>query len=551
MSGFTNILRDRSSVDSLRPEAVTGREVPPPVSGFWLATAPVTRPQQQITVAVMAALFSIFVIAIIFANVPMASSSGFIPFIQAMMFLTEIITAVLLYTQFAIHRSSAILLLASAYLFTSLIIVCHTLSFPGAFSPGGLLGAGLQTAGWLHIIWHFIFPASVLGYALLKDREADSGNSMPATPIILYSAAGVFGLVILLTWGLIAADAYVPRLILDRTNFAPLAASVSYLDTLMCALAFFLLWLRQRSFLDRWLLIAIFATLLEMTMVSIISGRFTLGWYSVRLFGVAASSVVLVALLTETMILYARLADAIVLVGRERTHRLMSLDAATSAMAHELRQPVAAITFAAQAALNWLKRNPPNLEQVETCISSILASGVRTGDVISSVRDLFKKSGNHRGMIQLGDVALQTLNVLRPDLELHKVAVETKFEDGLPDIHADRTQLQQVILNLVKNAIEAMESTLGGKRLKLSTSLNGLSSVLLSVQDSGSGIKENEADRVFDPFFTTKPAGMGLGLSICQSIVEEHGGTLRLSKNSDGGCTFEIALPVGPLDQQV
>ena len=136
------------------------------------------------------------------------------------------------------------------------------------------------------------------------------------------------------------------------------------------------------------------------------------------------------------------------------------------------------------------------------------------------------------------------LTLVEQDLLLNNVSVATEFQNDLPEVYADRTQIQQVILNLVRNAIDAMAATVPrARRLRLTTSLNGHSSVLLSVQDAGPGIATENSDRVFEPFFTTKPSGMGLGLSICQTIAQDHGGSLRLAKTDVEGCVFELMLP--------
>jgi signal transduction histidine kinase len=138
------------------------------------------------------------------------------------------------------------------------------------------------------------------------------------------------------------------------------------------------------------------------------------------------------------------------------------------------------------------------------------------------------------------------LRLLQHDLQINEVSVATEFQDDLPDVHLDGTQLQQVLLNLVKNAIDAMRSVAPEtRRLRLTTGFEGRSTVLLSVQDSGPGIPVEDRERIFDPFFTTKSGGMGLGLAICFTVVENHGGKLRLVKSDSEGTTFELAIPVG------
>ena len=168
----------------------------------------------------------------------------------------------------------------------------------------------------------------------------------------------------------------------------------------------------------------------------------------------------------------------------------------------------------------------------------------RANEIVESIRGLFKTTAHQRTMIEINRLVRQVLRMVENDLHVHGVTVSTEFQENLPQIMADPTQLQQVILNLIKNAIEAMAAgptTI--KTLRLVTTQDGNSVVSLSVQDSGPGITPENGTHVFDPFFTTKSSGTGLGLSISRKIIEDHGGELRLTKTSSNGCTFEITLP--------
>jgi C4-dicarboxylate-specific signal transduction histidine kinase len=197
------------------------------------------------------------------------------------------------------------------------------------------------------------------------------------------------------------------------------------------------------------------------------------------------------------------------------------------------------------AASNWIKRMPPVLDQAQTCLAAISASSIRADEIISGIRHLFKKSDDHRTMIHVDDVAREVLSLVQSDLLLNEVSVATEFQNDLPEVYADRTLIQQVILNLVRNAIDAMDSRPApARRLRLSTGYNGNSVVSLYIQDSGPGISATDQNSIFAPFFTTKPTGMGLGLSICRTIVEDHGGTLRVAKTDSRGTSFEITLPI-------
>ena len=168
----------------------------------------------------------------------------------------------------------------------------------------------------------------------------------------------------------------------------------------------------------------------------------------------------------------------------------------------------------------------------------------RADDVISSFSGLVRKTSDEKIALHINDIARQVLALMERDLLVSEVAVTTAYRDDLPQIRGNPTLLQQVLLNLAKNAVEAMASVdRGARHLRVVTQLDRNSSVLLSLEDSGSGISEADGQRIFDPFFTTKPTGTGLGLSICRAIIEDHGGELRLARTGSRGSVFEIALP--------
>jgi signal transduction histidine kinase len=225
--------------------------------------------------------------------------------------------------------------------------------------------------------------------------------------------------------------------------------------------------------LDLWLIVVMSAWVPNFVVAAIVTTvRFSLGWYSARFYAFVASWTLLIVLLTETTLLYARLASALTLRQRERADRLMSVDAATAAIAHEVRNPLGTIAMNAATALIQLKAEPPELKDMNLLLEEIEDATHRAGGVIASVRDMFVTTTDRRTMVHLENVARQVLGFLRDDLRTNAISVETDFRDGLPRIHADPTQLQQVILSLVSNAIEAMGSTPGTRRLRLATSIS-------------------------------------------------------------------------------
>jgi len=520
------------------------------MAGIWLATTPPSLLQRRLTLASMGLLLLAFVASASFANIPLPPSNGFIPYIQATMFVTDLITAILLFAKFLILRSRAILLLASGYLFSALIIVSHTLAFPGVFAPDGLLGAGLQTTGWLHVIWHFAFPVAATAYAWMKDvGRATYPTSAAAKTAIFWSSAIVAGSVFGLTWGIIAADEYLPRLLLDKTTFARLAVYTGWLDTLACMIAFMSLWLRQSSVLDRWLMVAIFATLVEMMMLSFIGGRFSVGWYSVRLFGVAASTVVLLALLTEHMRLYAKLAASTRALIRERDNKLLNAQAAIATIGHEIRQPLTVLVSTTAAGLRFIERTPPDIDRARSAFQMAVNASRSVNDIFDGLRILFGKGDRSPKPTDLNQIVLDVAQSLQDELRSQSVEIRIELAPELPLVSGHNGQLREVVTNLLQNGLEAMHGkTIQNRTLSVRTELRNRNEIAVAVEDSGPGIDPEQLDSIFRAFVTTKTNGTGLGLAICRMIIEHHGGQLTASSDGVDGARFEFVLPIKTSD---
>jgi signal transduction histidine kinase len=516
-----------------------------------IAATPATKQERRVALAIILILTLVFIVIAPFAGVKLPRVDAFVPALQTVLCVTDLITAALLFSLYSIQPLPGLLALASGYIFSGLFAFLQTLAFPGAYAPSGLIGDPLSSAPYLFFLWHIAFPLAVTAYALSEDRPPANdppGRSTKAT--IAITIACTLVLTAGLTWAVTAGARYLPSLFVDQTRQAPITSYFSGAIWILSAAALVLLYFRKRTSLAVWLMVTVFATLPDLTLTTVLTTvRFTLGWYTARSYALIAGCTVLIVLLAETIWLYARLARTTVLLRRERANRLMSLDAATGAIAHEIAQPLAAIATGGSAILNWLKRTPPNLDEVRTSAIGVVESSRRANEIVSSVRTLFKKTDDRRSLIHLNDVARDVLGLLQHDLESSQVAVATDYRVNLPPVRADRIQLQQIVLNLVKNAIEAMSSGPSGSRhVRVVTRLNGNLTVLLSVKDSGHGITAEHQGRIFDPFFTTKPTGMGLGLAICRTVAQDHGGNLRLVETSSHGSIFEIELPIGSTD---
>jgi signal transduction histidine kinase len=232
---------------------------------------------------------------------------------------------------------------------------------------------------------------------------------------------------------------------------------------------------------------------------------------------------------------------------RDHEARLIAMDAMAASIAQEVNQPLSAIALNGQAALLLLAQTPPNIKEARAALDGVVTDSVRGTEVIASLRGMFKKGARGRVWFDVDDLVREVVAMLDVDLRTGRISVSIELREGLPKLLADRVQLQQVFLNLIMNAIEAMRSvTERSRRLRISSDIiQGSSGVLVTVEDSGAGIDRKDRDRIFEPFFTTKSAGTGIGLTICRSIIEAHGGTLRASASKPYGTIFHVALPSG------
>jgi C4-dicarboxylate-specific signal transduction histidine kinase len=226
-------------------------------------------------------------------------------------------------------------------------------------------------------------------------------------------------------------------------------------------------------------------------------------------------------------------------------NRLATMGQLSASIAHEVNQPIAAAVTNAHAALRWLGARPPDLGQVRQALDRIVKNGNRAGEVISRIRDLIKKAPSRKVDLEINEAILEVVALTRGEAVKNRVAVRTHLAESLPLIQGDRVQLQQVVLNLIINAVEAMRDA--GERsreLLVSSEKDASGGLLVAVRDSGPGLDSENFDHMFDPFYTTKPDGMGMGLSICRSIVEAHGGRVWASRTTDPGLTVQFILPV-------
>ncbi|HKW17079.1 MAG TPA: ATP-binding protein [Terriglobales bacterium] len=228
-----------------------------------------------------------------------------------------------------------------------------------------------------------------------------------------------------------------------------------------------------------------------------------------------------------------------------RLSRVLSMGELTASIAHEISQPITAVVTNGHACLQWLSTVPPNLEKVQQSAESIIKDGNRAGAVIARIRALFRKEEPVKNWVDINEVIQELVGFLRHEATIRHISIRTDLTSSLPAIKADRVQLQQVILNLVMNAMDALsEASNPAKEIVIRSRAQGENEVLVAVEDCGAGINLEVADKVFEPFFTTKPNGIGVGLSISRSIVESHQGRLWASANPTGGAILQFSLPM-------
>jgi C4-dicarboxylate-specific signal transduction histidine kinase len=228
-------------------------------------------------------------------------------------------------------------------------------------------------------------------------------------------------------------------------------------------------------------------------------------------------------------------------------HRITTIGQLTASIAHEVNQPIAAMITSAQAARRWLDRQPPHLEEARQALARIVKDGNRAGDVSSRIRELIKKAPSRKDSMDINEAIREVSELTRREAVQTGVSVQMHLAEGLPLIHGDRVQLQQVVLNLIINAIEAMSGIDAGERaLLISTGKVEPDGILVAVRDTGPGLARATFDRLFEAFYTTKPGGLGMGLSICRSIIEAHGGRLWAEANEPRGAVFQFLTPTLP-----
>jgi C4-dicarboxylate-specific signal transduction histidine kinase len=285
------------------------------------------------------------------------------------------------------------------------------------------------------------------------------------------------------------------------------------------------------------------AFVIEICLISFpVPVRFSVGWYAGRVYGLVSGSIVLFVLLYEITTLYARMLRAVLGRRREREARLLTGNAIAATIAHEINQPLSGMVTNADAGLRWLDRPSPDLDEAKAAFMRITDDGQRAGAVIASIRASFKKEVPKRDSLDVNDLIGDAIALTRSNLQKHRVLVRAEPNARIPRVRGDRIQLQQVLVNLITNAIDSMTARDGPRVLSVRAEVRDGGSVVVSVADTGAGFGPQDIDRIFNPLFTTQTGGMGMGLAICRSIIEAHDGRLWAAPNKPEGAVFQFVL---------
>jgi signal transduction histidine kinase len=548
--------------------------------GAFLSRAAVGSREWGLCLATIGISVVVFLVCVPYVRVPVWASPAFVAVYNAVSTLNDLTTSIILFSQFNILRSRALLLLASGYLFASLISIVQLLTFPDMFTASGLLGAGPQTALWLCVFWHGGFPLVVIFYAIFHGRSCETVTPPPVA--IATAVTAVIGTVLVCwlaaTWGVESAHVLPP--LLDANGFTPWQRVVNLIDILLAVAAFVLLSARSRhTLLNLWLIVVMGYWLCDITLASYLNGgRYDLGFYAGRIYGALAASFVLAVLVLENGRLYRRLAIAAgrlkerateLLQANEtlqseiayrqraeeelrraqaelaRVSRLTAMGELTCSLADEVNHPIGAIMINAETCLRWLSNGAPNVERARTIASIIVKDGTRASKMVARMQQLFDKGAPLRESVDINDVIREMIVLLRGEAARYDVSIRTELMENPSQVAGDRVQLKQVLMNLMINGIEAMKEEEGARELIIKSQRAGNGQIAVSVSDTGVGLPPLPSDQIFKAFFTTKPGSIGMGLSISRSIIEEHGGHLSATNNLPRGANFYITLPIG------
>ncbi len=532
--------------------------------GLVRAAEHATGGQRRAAFVVVAFSALVFLAALPFAKTPLMPLPAFIPAYETALVACDVITAGLLFGQFTYLRSRALLVLAGGYLFTALIAIAHALTFPGLVTPGGLLGAGPQTTAWLYMFWHGAFPVCVIAYALLKDRGPYAASTRSRVAMISTCAAAALLAAAFTALATAGREALPP--IMSGNTYTPAMLFVVSSVWLFSVAAVVTLWMRRpHTTLDVWLMVVMCAWIFDIALSAVFNaGRFDLGFYAGRIYGLVASSVVLAMLLVANARLYLKLAHSSDLREAERRRLVVANDeleqarlaalgaerakgAFLATMSHEIRTPMNGILGMLEL-LSLMK-----LEGEQRTTLEIVRESSRS--LLRIIDDILDFSRIEAGKLELRPEPTSVAAVLQRVCHIYSGNASAKgldLEHRLDariarSLMADPLRLQQILNNLVSNAIKFTEEGHVSLQAQLVERTPSGEIVRFVVEDTGAGISEGDRARLFQPFAqagTRSHGGTGLGLSICRRLAELMGGTLTMESTPGMGTRVLLMLPL-------
>ena len=502
-----------------------------------------------------------FVVGVPFVQERFAPFPAFIPAYEAAFLVTDLITAVLLFSQFSRLRSLALLLLASGYLYDALMIVPHALSFPGVFSEAGLLGAGPQTTAWLYMLWHLGFVLFVLGYAVIARSDVDTMNAGP-TRAIAFACGIVAVLVLALTLLTTAGQDLLPVVMNGSSYSLNVTKGIAPAIWIVMAVVLGVLWWRSvPTVLELWMMVVLVALLLDFAFSAVLGAhRYDFGFYAGRVYGLLASSFVLGTLLVEANRLYGNLGGALALAGQRdaalfrsreklaQAQRFEAFSQLLAGVAHDFNNLLTVISGGLELALGDLRIAAAPRRSLEASLRA-----AHRGEQAAQQLLIFSNRQRLRPEVLNANEAIANLQSLIAKAAGEKVQVTTKLSPVLWPAHIDRTQFETALLNLVINARDAMN---GAGELTIETgnvTLDAAASadlpagdyLLTAVSDTGPGMPPDIAAHAFDPFFTTNEAGTGSGIGLTQvnAFARRAQGQAKILTEPGKGTRVEIYLP--------
>jgi signal transduction histidine kinase len=522
----------------------------------FLSTAPATPGERRMALAAVAVSAAIFLALLPFAKRPVGEVWAFIPIYQSAFLVNDLITAALLFGQFSFLKSRALLLLASGYLFTAFMAGAHALTFPGLFASAGLLGAGPHSTAWMYMFWHGGFPLVFIAYALLKDARqtgtegdgrlrAFSGFAILGSVVAVMLVGCAFTLLATVGQNLLPA-------LMRGNQYAPALPFAVGIVWLLTVIALAVLWRRRpHSVLDIWLMVVMCAWFFDIALSAVFNaGRFDLGFYAGRIYGLAAASFVLIVLLIENGVLYGRLVAAHEGEFRERRRAEekaielsavnKELDAFSYSVSHDLRAPLRAI----DGYSRLLEEDSGERlgEEGRRLLGVVRSSAARMGRLIDDLL-AFSRLGQQepsRSMIDMAGLAREIAAELSREFPAARVIV-----GELPQARGDAALLKQVWSNLIGNALKY-----SARRERPQIDIGATAQPeedIYWVRDNGVGFDMRYASKLFGVFQRLHGQddfpGTGIGLAIVQRVVVRHGGRVWAEAEVDRGACFYFSLP--------